>query len=107
MVSASKRYATGMEARNNPRHEVRDDEDRSAAQAVDPDAGRQCKQQKRQELDRAEHRDLERARIEHEDGGERQRQRRNLRADLADRLPGPQLQEVAVTPEASPGPEAI
>ena len=96
-----------MEARNSPRHEVRDDEDRTTAQPVDPDAGRQREEEERQELDGSQQRDLERARVEHEHRRQRQRQRRHLRADLADRLAGPELQEVGVTPQPAARPEAI
>jgi len=83
--------------------EVADDQDRSPGQTVDPDTGGQGEQDERQELDRRERRDLERARIEHENRDEREREPPDLRADLADRLGRPQLQEVAVSPEAPVG----
>ena len=45
-----------------------------------------------------ERRHRERARVEQQHGDERQRQRRELRAEDADRLGGPQLEEVGVAP---------
>lgn len=42
------------------------DEYRAAREPVDPDAGRQTEEQKRQELERREKRHLERAGLEHE-----------------------------------------
>ena len=50
--------------------------------------------------------DLERGRVEHEQRHERQRELRDLRPELADRLGRPQLEEVAVAPEAAGRPEA-
>ena len=80
--------------------EVAGDEDRPAAQAVDPDARRQAEQDERQELDRAEQGDLEGADLEEQDGDERDRQQADLGAELADRLGRPQLEEVGVAQEA-------
>ena len=50
--------------------------------------------------------DLEGAGVEDEDRNERQREPADLRAELADRLGRPQLQEVAVAPETPGRPEA-
>ena len=79
--------------------EVGHDQDRSAAQAVDPDARRQREQEEGEEVDGAERCHLERARVEDEDRRQRDRELRYLRAELADRLAGPELEEVAVTPQ--------
>ena len=62
-------------------------EDRLAREPVDPDTRRQREEQEREELDGAQQRDLERARVEDEDRGERDRELRDLRPELADRLP--------------------
>ncbi len=87
--------------------EVGDDEDRAPAKPVDPDAGGQREQQERQELDRPQQGDLERARVEHDDRRDRQRERRDLAPELADRLARPEPEEVRVPPQASPRPEAL
>ena len=100
----------GVEERDRrerqPAADVRDDEDRAAPQAVDPDARRQREEQERQELGHSDGRHLERAGIEDEDRGERDRELRDLRSDQADRLGGPELQEVRVPPEPAVRPEA-
>ena len=46
-------------------------------------------------------RDLERARVQDEDGDERDRELRDLRPELADRLRRPEVEEVGVAPEAA------
>src|SRR5213076_3089769 len=81
--------------------EIADEQHVPPPQPVDPDACRKREQKERQELDRAEERDLERGRVQHEHGDRRQRELRDRRAELADRLAAPQLHEVAVAPEAS------
>ncbi len=80
--------------------EVARDEDGPAAETVHPDPGRQPEEDEREELERAEEGDLERGRVEQDDRRERQGQLRDLRADLADGLGGPQLEEIGVAPEA-------
>ena len=50
-------------------------------------------------------RDLERARIEDEDRDEGEREPADLRPELADRLGGPELEELRVPPEAAVWPE--
>jgi hypothetical protein len=87
--------------------EVADDQDRAPRQPVDPDAGGEREQDEREEENRAEHGHLEDARVEHEDGDERERDVVDRRAELADRLRRPELQEVAVAPETAPRPEAM
>ena len=82
------------------------DQNRAPRQAVDPDTCRKRQEEERRELDRPERRHLERARVEDQDRDERDRQLRDDRAELADRLAGPQLQEVAVAPEAAARKEA-
>ena len=81
-------------------HEVRRDEDRPAGEAVDPDARGEGEEDERQEQERAEGGDLERARLQDGDRDERKREVRDLGAEAADRLGRPQLEEVAVAPEA-------
>jgi hypothetical protein len=53
---------------------VADDEDRPPAQAIDPDAGRQCEEDEGQEPDHAEEREGERARMEPDRGQPRDRE---------------------------------
>jgi hypothetical protein len=79
---------------------VGDHQDRLSAKPIDPDPDRQPEQHEGQELQRAQQPHLERVRPEQEDGGERQGDEGDLRSDLADRLPGPQFQEVAMPPQA-------
>src|SRR6185437_10463561 len=81
--------------------EIADDEHVAPAPAVDEDAGRQRQEHERQELDRAERRHFERTRMECDERYPRDRELRDLRAELADRLAGPELQEVAMTPQAT------
>ena len=58
--------------------EVAQHEDRPPAQPIHPDPGGQREEQERQELDGAEERYLEGARVQDEDRGERKRQLRDL-----------------------------
>ena len=76
-------------------------EDRPAADAVDNDAGREAEEQERGELDGAERADREGARVERLDREQRQRQQADLAPQLADRLGGPQPDEVRVAEERS------
>jgi hypothetical protein len=80
--------------------EVADDQDRAAPESIDPHAGRQREEDEGEELDRPEEADLERVRLEHQDRHERDRQHAHLRAELADRLSRPELEEVGMAPEA-------
>ena len=75
---------------------VADDQDRPAAEAVDPDAGRQREEDERQEAEHAEQRERERARVQAERGEPRDRELRDLGAELADRLARPEPDEVGV-----------
>jgi hypothetical protein len=83
--------------------QVREDQDRAPAQAIDPSSGGQADQHEWQELDRAEQRELERLDLEHDRRDERDREERDLGAELTDRLGCPQVSEVAVTDERLPG----
>ena len=83
--------------------EVADDQDRAAVEPIHPDAGRQAEQDERQELDRADEAELERRDLQEERGDQRDGQRADLRAELADRLAGPELQEVGMAQEPEPG----
>ena len=80
---------------------VAGDEDRPAAQAVDPDAGGQREEDERQEAEHAEQRELDRRGVQLVGGEQRDREGRDRRAELADRLSGPELEEVGVAPEAA------
>ena len=95
--------------RNRPERrrasEIRENHDRPARQPVDPDAGREGEDQKRQEVDRRERRDLERRRVQDEHRHEWQRDLRHVRAELADGLSRPQLQEIAMSPQTALRPE--
>ena len=75
------------------------DQDRAAAQAVDPDAGGQREEHERQEAEQRRGRRTRAASRAGRRGEPRDREPRDLRAELADRLAGPELEEVAVTPE--------
>ena len=81
--------------------DVAEHEDRLPPQPIDPDACRKREEQEGQELDARQRRDLEGALLEHEDRDERQRQQRDLRPELADRLRPPQGEEVAMPPETA------
>ena len=81
------------------------DQDRSPWQAVDPDARGQAHEQEREELDRCQRSDLERACVEHVDRGERQRQLADLRPELTDGLRRPELQKIGLPPETPFWPE--
>src|SRR5579884_2667964 len=80
---------------------VADDQDVAAPQPVDPHAGRQREEDERQEPHHAEQRELERARVQVESGEQWDRQSGDHRAELADRLARPELDEVAVRPKAA------
>jgi len=80
--------------------DVRGDEDRPPCEPVDPNARRQREEEEGQHLDRPEEGDTERGRIERDDGDEREREVRDLRAELADRLRAPEAHEVAMAEEA-------
>ena len=82
--------------------DVGGDEDPPPRQTVDPDAGRQREQQERQEVDRGQHADLERARAEREDRHERHREERDLGSELADRLGQPQALEPGLAKQPGP-----
>src|SRR5512133_2478845 len=84
---------------------ITDDEDRPAPKPVDPHARREADEKEGQELDCREGSYLERARVQHVDRGERQRELRELRPELADRLGRPELDEVRMSPKASGRPE--
>ena len=86
--------------------EVTGDEDGTAPQPVDPHARGQADEQKGEELDNVKRRDLEHACTHDNDRGERQRKLAELRAELADGLGRPELQEVRVPPETSGRPES-
>src|SRR5439155_2023051 len=85
--------------------EVRHHEDRPARQPVDPDPGRQAEEQERKEVDRSKRRDLERRRVQRQDGDERQRDARDLRAELTDALSRPELQKIGMPPQAAVRPD--
>src|SRR5205809_703746 len=61
--------------------------------------GRPADQDERKEDDDVERRDLEHARVQHDHGGQRQRERGELRAELADGLCRPELEKIRVSPE--------
>ena len=70
---------------------VAGDQDRSAWQTVDPDAGRQAHEQEWEKFDRGQRSDLESGRVQHVDRGERQRELAELRPELTDGLGRPEL----------------
>ncbi len=80
---------------------VAGDHDPAALHAVDVDAGHKAWPREGEKLESAEQADLEGAGVKQEDGGGRQRQKRDLAAHPADRLAGPEQNEVKVSPEPS------
>ena len=102
-MSTPSQCAIGIVSKRERPQEVPEDQDRTTPQPVDPDPGGQREEEERQELDRGQRRDPEGALVEGEDRDERQRQERDLRPELADRLRAPEREEVAVPPE-TPGP---
>ena len=87
MVSRRSAYATGIERGRPRRPRSPTIEDRLTPKPVDPDARRQCEQEERQELDDALSAATAKALASRsEDRDERQRELRDLRAELADRL---------------------
>ena len=98
-----RQHVRGVRDRDRQQHreapEVADDEDRLSRQAIDPDARGQREEDEREEVDRSVDRDLEGARVEHDDRDETEREIVDLRAELADRLRRPEVAEVAVAPE--------
>jgi hypothetical protein len=82
---------------------VAGDHHRPATQPVDPHARRQADQQEWQEDDDVEKGDLEGRGLQDVDGHERDRQRADLGAELADRLGRPETDEVGVAQEARGG----
>src|ERR687892_395482 len=78
------------------------DEDRAPPHPVDPHASRQREEDPWQEADDAQDAHLQGAGPEDVDGQQWQREERDLVTELADRLPGPELHEVALAPQAGP-----
>ena len=81
--------------------DVGHDHDRASPQAVHPHAGREAEQDERQELDRRQQPELERADLERRRGDQRQRQLGDGAAEDGDRLGRPELEEVGVAQEAA------
>ena len=84
----------GDEREQGEAREIRDDQDWAAAQAIDPDPGEQPEEQEGRGARRREEAHIRRARVQRQRGGERQREHRDLRPELRDRLPGPQFEEI-------------
>jgi hypothetical protein len=80
-------------------HDVRPDEQRTAAPAVQPDAGGQPDHEERGGLDRAEHAELERRRVQQEHRDQRERDPADLGAHLGHRLAERHITKIPVTPE--------
>src|SRR5439155_18030517 len=87
--------------------EVSDDQQRTSPQPVYPDARGQREEEERELLEDRQRRNRERARVQDPDRGDREREQRHLRAELADRLAAPELEEVAVPPQLAPWPETF
>ena len=92
------RERDGRQGEGSP--QVAGDHHRAASQPVDPHACREPDQEERQEVDDVEEGDLEGGRLQDVDGDEGDRQRADLRPELADRLGRPQPHEVGVAQEA-------
>ena len=86
-------------------HRARDvgaDEDRPPPHPIDPHARRQREEDPGQEADDAQDAELEGLGAEDQRGQQRNAEQRDLVAELADRLAGPELHEVALPPQARP-----
>ena len=79
-------------------HDVGEDQDMPVSEPVDPDTGEHPEDEKREVFEGAEQRHRERTRMEDENGGERQRDERDLAPELADRLSRPETAEVGLRP---------
>ena len=82
--------------------DVGTDEDGPAPHPIDPHARRQREEDPRQEADDAEDAELEGISVQDQRGQQRHAEQRDLVAELADRLAGPELHEVALPPQARP-----
>ncbi len=93
----------GDRDRADDRHapDVRPDEHGPPAPPVDPRTGGQRDQQEGELRARGERADLERRRVEGDDGEERDGELGDRAADLTHRLPGPEQDEVPVLEERS------
>jgi hypothetical protein len=81
--------------------QVGGDQHRTPSETVYPDPRDQTDQQHGGALEGAEQPHLHGRRAEHQDGGERQGKLRDRRAHQRDRLPGPDLQELVMAPQAA------
>ena len=79
--------------------EVGEDQDGSAPQTVDPDAGEQAEQQERREFEGAQQPHLARRRVEHQRRRQRNGQQTDLAAKARNRLPSPQLHKLGMSPQ--------
>ncbi len=76
------------------------DDDRQLRQAVDQHAGEQAEERERQRFQRGEDAHFERRGVQHQRRGERQREERDLAAEVRDRERAPQFHEVGIAPQA-------
>ena len=77
--------------------QIAHDEDGTSTEAVDPDAGRQAEEHEWKELEGVEQTELERRDPQTQSRHDRHREDRDLRPEDADRLAGPEFQEVGVS----------
>jgi len=82
--------------------DVRDDHDRPARQPIDPGADEQAEHERRRHTRRHQQARLGRTRTQHQHGGERECEHGDLAADRSDGEPGPELDEIGVTPQRHP-----
>jgi hypothetical protein len=75
------------------------DHDGAARDPVGDEPGDRGEQEEREEAQRAEHADLERSPVEKDDREGRQREQRDLVAEVADGLPEPQAVEIGMPTE--------
>src|SRR5262249_46592806 len=79
--------------------EIGGDQDRTAAETIDPGTGDEAEDEGGDEFGNADERDLERAGVEDKDGDERQSGPGDQRPEDGDRLRRPESDEVGVAPE--------
>ena len=92
---------------NGPQYQhardVADDHQAPLRDPIDNEPGGQCDKQEADGCRRGQQPDLEGRRVQEHDGGQRQRDEGDRRADLANGLPGPEQHEVPVPPKAPAG----
>ena len=100
MFSTPTRRTAGMASSASAAAHVAGDDDRQLARAVHQHAREEAEERIGQRLERGEHADLEGRGVQHQRRGERQREERDLPAEVRDRERAPELAEVGVAATA-------